>query len=478
MGSNYFFRVEAVSSIHELGIENLLKQCANCPLYNWPQLESVEGNKRCGRCKILRYCSEACQKEHWLKVHKFHCKYLSGSKEKEESLHNPKSCKFCQNEIKVGRKKMAKKEVSVLGCPFRKDVICGLPFIYGYDLMAPSPVKMGEISGVFPSKVEHTLACMNRVKHKMSKVITYNLDGVPQILHEIDEVLYDSRMIVRALYCLRSPKELDSLPYCVPMGKLVILVNSIREIFSKGGSINRDESKLIDTFVLLCHLLFIVIFRTTSVPKSFASGAYVNVTEAEITDKWEKVLQTLDSDDWTYNQLISILLPIDKSSHRCFGCDIAVDTGHVSFYETRFEDLSCRDWEEKSTFYYTVAFPIGFFLCRSSIKSPCYRKFGFLGNEYLDSVRSEEEKNNVSYLYWCDNCFKTTVDIHRCSKCLTKLYCGIACRDEDWPIHNLVCVKEKRKRKDGKLGRMAAVIEKDNEKRDYSLSTHCSKLGI
>ena len=30
---------------------------------------------------------------------------------------------------------------------------------------------------------------------------------------------------------------------------------------------------------------------------------------------------------------------------------------------------------------------------------------------------------------------------HRCSRCLTKLYCGEKCRDMDWVVHKLICRK-------------------------------------
>ena len=44
-------------------------------------------------------------------------------------------------------------------------------------------------------------------------------------------------------------------------------------------------------------------------------------------------------------------------------------------------------------------------------------------------------------------------EMHRCPGCLTKLYCGDKCKEEDWEkVHKLVCResgKESRKRKGG-----------------------------
>ena len=448
-----------MSSIAKFGEEHIFKQCANCPSYNWPQPVNVDGYKRCAGCKIFHYCSKTCQTEHWLKVHKFHCKYLRGSKELKESTHESSLCRFCQNEINVGSEMMSKDEVSVLGCPFTKGVVYYLPFMYGEN---PSPVKLGEITGTFPSKFEHTVSTMHRVIYKMSLISKYKLAGVQNLLEDIEMELHYMRMCTRASYCVLTPKEVDGKRFFFPMGKLVSLISSLREILSKAGLINNGEVRLIDTLLLLCQLLKIVLFKAVPVPNSFSSGAYVNVTEPELFDKWEKVLQKLDSDNWTYDQLISILLPSDQSSHRCFGCGHVVNARSVSFFEDVFNVLIFGG-DERSKFFFTTVFPIGFFICKSSLMSPCIVKLMFMFRNYAFFGRSEEEKNAVSNLYWCDNCFKSTVNVHRCSACLTKLYCGTACRDDDWPIHKQVCVKEERKRKGSKNIRMGSVNDEEDE---------------
>ena len=33
--------------------------------------------KQCSVCKVLLYCGEICQKEHWKKVHREHCKKIT-----------------------------------------------------------------------------------------------------------------------------------------------------------------------------------------------------------------------------------------------------------------------------------------------------------------------------------------------------------------------------------------------------------------
>ena len=55
----------------------------------------------------------------------------------------------------------------------------------------------------------------------------------------------------------------------------------------------------------------------------------------------------------------------------------------------------------------------------------------------------------------CDNCGLPVEKMHRCTRCLTKLYCGVQCRDQDWEkVHRQVCRKgETRKVKSGNQDR-------------------------
>merc|ERR1712080_587492 len=57
----------------------------------------------------------------------------------------------------------------------------------------------------------------------------------------------------------------------------------------------------------------------------------------------------------------------------------------------------------------------------------------------------------------CDFCFKfpPITEVHRCSKCLSVMYCSTDCRDQDFKIHKKVCKEdtEERKKKIGQSAR-------------------------
>ena len=61
--------------------------CANCAAFQWKQPESAV-RMQCSRCKVVKYCSEECQAEHWKLVHSKHCKKLAAAKKDESEGKN------------------------------------------------------------------------------------------------------------------------------------------------------------------------------------------------------------------------------------------------------------------------------------------------------------------------------------------------------------------------------------------------------
>ena len=58
----------------------MIDKCANCLVYNWVQPDPSVLQK-CKQCKIVQYCGQDCQAEHWKTCHKNHCKKLLAAKE-------------------------------------------------------------------------------------------------------------------------------------------------------------------------------------------------------------------------------------------------------------------------------------------------------------------------------------------------------------------------------------------------------------
>ena len=60
-------------------LPRLLDQCVNCLVFKWGQPEELTTLRKCKQCKVVQYCSESCQKEHWNLVHKKQCKKIASA---------------------------------------------------------------------------------------------------------------------------------------------------------------------------------------------------------------------------------------------------------------------------------------------------------------------------------------------------------------------------------------------------------------
>ena len=92
----------------------LVKVCANCLNYSWGQPSEQGSILLCSKCKFMRYCSKECQQEHWLKVHKHHCKYLANQKVMPQSRHDSATCPGCMDQSEAGPVEMTNEDNPIL----------------------------------------------------------------------------------------------------------------------------------------------------------------------------------------------------------------------------------------------------------------------------------------------------------------------------------------------------------------------------
>ena len=137
------------------------KTCFNCVYNWWGQPEDRNTIQRCAKCKLVSYCSKECQKEHWMKVHKKHCKYLAEEKVMPLSMHEEANCTGCKKQKVTGRAELSKPDNPVLGCHLSNH---SQPHVFSEDGVSletgPLPFPLGEMSGHFSTKVDATLSLM------------------------------------------------------------------------------------------------------------------------------------------------------------------------------------------------------------------------------------------------------------------------------------------------------------------------------
>ena len=65
----------AASSLPKI-LCRMRNECTNCKVFNWEQPDPAT-LRQCGKCNVVQYCDEHCQKENWMMVHKKQCKVVA-----------------------------------------------------------------------------------------------------------------------------------------------------------------------------------------------------------------------------------------------------------------------------------------------------------------------------------------------------------------------------------------------------------------
>ena len=103
------------------------------------------------RCQTAHYCDKDCQREHWQKVHKERCKYVRGDRELEVGVHRHLAARCAR----------CKGGPQTWGCHLEKNKEFWdrpLTTFRGRDgelYDAPLAVPIGELTGMFTSRLEH-----------------------------------------------------------------------------------------------------------------------------------------------------------------------------------------------------------------------------------------------------------------------------------------------------------------------------------
>jgi len=405
---------------------------------------------RCSRCRYISYCSKECQQEHWVKVHSQHCKYLARQKELHNNRHDPTICPGCIREAEIGQVRMSRTDNPDLGCPWFREHFPRLPLpafrnVGLVDAATPLPFDLGEITGQFLSKAEHTASILSHLLHKLKMTKHPAYSSNPAAINHMEKMVINMRQVIWLNYIHRVPDHLET-PIAISIKSVVAdIVKQSDEIngkLAKDKFKDQSEFRLWDTYKLFLGILLNYKF-VEAVQDSVRMGlpglpehlAKLLVTPAQFSDMWVRVLNSFTGKAVPYTDLLRKVCGSDLNQ-KCFGClqDITVsDVGYGN----------C-----KIPFIYQGFIPA--YLCGDV---GCYKQVHGLNNQVLKTcVKINCELAEHS----CDYCFlvsRTTV--HRCTRCLTKYYCGVECRDADWAkVHKLVCKKDQgRKVKSGKQER-------------------------
>jgi len=440
--------------------------CLNCSVYSWAHVkvpspngpfyayeESSDPLLRCSKCKMAHYCDKDCQAEHWKKVHKDQCKYSSGKTPLKVGIHCHDSsiCPACMEENQVGKMIMSKDD-SHWGCHLqsRQDFWGNPTHIFRDregDLNAlPMGVELGELTLNFTSNVEHMVSFLQKILHKM-KLTRHELSTRKEF-QELNQELFSLRHDFLMKAAIIPPGNLVEFAHSVyfmnsgKLRKICSIINAMRDSYLDNDA---DIYRLWDTFLLIFHYFNC----SKDAAKAFEDlGLKIKdkkmkllLAQVEpsgrVQEKWEQVVLKLSTNLIPYYDLLDIVL--GSLQQECSICKAKITI------ESTYEDhpLGSRRAERP------VALCHGLFLKFHCGKMKCRREIALKYDKDQTATMKMILENVQKYKgNRCDWCTTLKRKVHRCSRCLTKVYCSQECLVMDWKkVHKEVCREKPEVRK-------------------------------
>jgi len=438
------------------------KVCDNCLIYGWKQPEDKSVIRRCGRCKFVSYCSEECQREHWRKVHKDHCKYLAKKEVLPNSSHDVATCKVCKEESKAGKVGLVDINNPVLPCtmtintsrhyqyspPGRDMALVSVRLALGCPAL-----PLAEMTGSYHSRVEATLAIMMRImlKMKVTKHSMWIMDEAS--CEDLFQLLGKTR---HGIWCAftRFPSSsiaLDSMTLLGSGDRVLMfeLMNKINDMMEAVGYDDQSVFRPWDTLRILAFFLLHAdinakfIADCLGVPGLSDRMQKTRTTHVQFSQMWGNVLGMLGEGLVPYTSIVEGLCA-GNLVQQCMFCGDMVCVQNAAVYENMF----CTN----TTMVYPVLvinFALTYVVCDKKSCEESQRDPTLL----LEVFRMSELYPRLDYEYGrevCDYCFWFNKEVrgHRCAGCKTKVYCGMECLLKD-EVHLKECKKMRRKRKKG-----------------------------
>lgn len=325
-----------------------------------------------------------------------------------------------------------------------------------YD--GPLAMELGELTGQFTSRVEQVVSVLQKILHKME--LTRHELSTREQFQELDQELFH----LRHDFLMKAAN--------IPAGRLVHHSHSVH-VMNSGAQRNilgiiralgkdyadstKDIFRLWDTFILIFDY-FLDVQKDNM--KDFEDlGRKVKdrqvkllVAQAEpserVQEKWQQVVTALSSGLAPYCKLLEIVL--GNLQQKCSVCMVNIKI------ESTFGDHPSGSLKERKPVAICqgqlTKFHCGKEKCRTDVRE-MHVKDQVAIMQYVMKAIKEHRKDRCD---WC-NTLKRVV--HRCSKCLTKVYCSEECHDLDWEkVHKDIC-REKSDIRKLKMSRKSRVME-------------------
>ena len=327
-----------------------------------------------------------------------------------------------------------------------------------YD--APLAMELGELTGNYTSRLEHVVSVLQKILYKMEKT-KHKL----AFREEFDDLNQE-------LFFLRHDFLMAGVT--IPVGRLVHhhqsfhlmesgtqqgLLDIIRALSRGYDDDVKDNYRLWDTFILIFDYFLDVLKDNMENYEDIGKKMkdkevrlLVRQVEppAKVQEKWELMVVALSKGLAPYNRLLEIVL--GGLQHSCTICKKNI------IVESTFGDHPSGSAKERRPVALCQGHVIKYHCGKDSCRKEVTQKHAMENITILFPMMEEIKRNKMNRCDWCKTLKK---EVHRCSRCLTKVYCNKDCLKLDWEkVHHKVC-REKPNIRKQKLKKLTWMSDSD-----------------
>jgi len=461
-------------------------ECHNCLMKVSSHVKKkptdVKDFKRCGSCHLLNYCDTDCQRDHWIKVHKHHCRFLSGKVQVKNNEHDAATCALCIEERESSSTQLRSANSPKTSCNIEKDAIAMkkmLGRLFGFH----DEEKKGHCSLEFPCELPFPLG---EVSDQYVEKDTAGLDIMLAHALKIINVMFikaqekDDRIALNkswnSIIFIRSELWysilISGIPRIMSSKHLSEQVANLTTIYRPSNPWWKSLKFTVDFVVRTdlsldsnsydFHSLEDVRFQKMKLLQDYRQSQLQN--QAKVSkEMWPNFLL------WPKfaNGFLSLLLPPSTRCHSChdeLGGEVAVTPQEANAKSLPLLILYAGENGALLACCATTKNPNCWKDCASKNVEVCMQSDEDKWKEFVKEyeIFAIESRD-------CDLCLKSSLSSHRCSACRSVQYCSTVCQKKDLKFHKTVCAtwaKDKSRRikdKDGQMDHWKSFVAEQKE---------------
>ena len=403
--------------------------------------------KVCKGCRLVKYCSESCQREHWLSGHRTMCKLLSGRTETDGVSHQPGRCQSCTAEARGDncvtirqRRVILNFYFQLFGCEYRDDG----------DSIWTCPFQLGECTGQFVGWIDETLSGMRtllRLAWRDESRSEANLREKDywKLFDKIEDRLHYLRACYWVLATISSDKNKDVmdhvffiLAYHVLLGKdpessMLTAISEVNKLAKSCYWVTFVD--LAGLFIQKLRVRKFKILNFESIPEPKREKLGYNELIRFSTD--------FDLPEICDDGIPIFLFATVPPKGLCFGCQKDL-SGEKAQFQDQFPSGTLKfGFSNQEIFVRNPKRPIvynrkRYFVFSCGDKKECIYKT-IRGQIEVNNAEASLFCNFLSHTRLCDGCLRYSMKTHKCGRCKSVVYCSQQCLEGDWPNHKFSC---------------------------------------